>query len=142
VDVSGSVSGSIILTASIDPDAVAGDDTWRRPIEARPSLRIGLIAPRRAAPRTGPSQYEPADWFRLALQPVDPGTSEPEMEVVDIEPEAVDGARLASLDAAIIPRPDALPEARGGGSARSPMPAAWSWSRPRRRLRSTSGPTP
>jgi hypothetical protein len=36
--------------------------------------------------------------------------AETEIDVVEIEPSALDAGRLAGLDAAIIPRPDALPE--------------------------------
>ena len=109
----GRAGGSLVLSAAIDADAIAGDNLWRRPVETRQSLRVGLIAPRRTGPiKPGLEQYEPADWFRLALQPVDPTAAhaDVEIEIVEIEPSAVDAGRLAGLDAAIVPRPDALAE--------------------------------
>jgi Aerotolerance regulator N-terminal/von Willebrand factor type A domain len=105
--------GSVVLLATVDGDSIAGDNTYRRPIEARQSLRVGLVAPRRTGvSRPGISQYEPADWFRLALQPVDPiaARSEVEIDVAEIEPSALDAGRLSGLDAVVIPRPDALQE--------------------------------
>jgi hypothetical protein len=117
VDVAGAArngaSGSVVLTATIDNDAVAGDNTYRRPIEVRQSLRVGIVAPRRSgAARPGLQQFDPADWFRLALSPADPAAAhaEPDFDVVDIEPSALDAGRLAGLDAAIVLRPDLLPD--------------------------------
>src|SRR5205823_5115302 len=105
------------LSATIDNDAIAGDNVFRRPIEVRQSLRVGLIAPRRTGlARPGVQQFQPADWFRLALAPTDPtagagaGRTEPEIDVVDIEPAALDAGRLAGLDAAVVLHPEALPE--------------------------------
>ena len=50
--------------------------------------------------------------MRLALQPVDPvaAHADPEIDVTDIEPAALDPARLAGLDAVVVVRPDSLPE--------------------------------
>lgn len=106
-------SGSVALIASIDNDAIAGDNVFRRPIEVRQSLKVGLVAPRRTGQaRAGIQQFEPADWFRLVLSPADPGAAhaEAEFELSDIEPAALDPGRLAGLDAAVILRPDLLPE--------------------------------
>lgn len=106
-------SGSVVLTAAIDNDAVPGDNVFRRPIEVRESLRVGIVAPRRTgAARPGVSQFEPADWFRLALAPTDPtaAAEESEIEIVEIEPVALDAGRLAGLDAALVLRPEAIPE--------------------------------
>jgi len=109
---SGAVGGSVVLTASIDSDAIAGDNTWRRPVELRQALRVGVVAPRRTGGGVGLLQFDAADWFRLALQPSDPSAplAEAEIEVLEIEPGALDAGRLSGLDAAIIARPDILPE--------------------------------
>ncbi len=94
--------GSAVLAAQIDADAIAGDNTFRHTIELRQALRVGIIAPR-GTPRAGLDQLDAGDWFRLALQ-----TADAEIEITDIEPAAVDAARLSPLDAVILPRPEAL----------------------------------
>lgn len=114
-----SAGASVVLSATIDPDAIAGDNVWRRPIEIRRALRVGIVAPRRlTSPAAGPrglQQYEPADWVRLALAPVEdalrPGATETEIEITEVEPAGLDATRLAGLDAAVITRPDMVPEA-------------------------------
>jgi hypothetical protein len=112
-------TASLVLRAEIEADAVAGDNTWRRPIEVRRALRVGIVAPRRAGGPTsvGVQQFEPADWVRLALSPMDegprsaqPGGLETEIEIAPIEPEALDAARLSGVDAVVIARPDLLQE--------------------------------
>lgn len=102
--------GSVVLTATIDNDAVPGDNTWRRPVELRQALRVGIVAPRRAGAASGLLQFEAADWLRVALQPTDPSAAEAEIDIAQIEPGSVDAGRLSGLDAAIIARPDMLPE--------------------------------
>lgn len=108
---SAGATGAAVLIASIDNDAVAGDNLWRRPIEVTRTLRVGVVSPRRlGGARAGVQQFEPADWIRLALEPTEGGRAEGDAEVIEIEPLTLDASRLAGLDAAIIARPDALPE--------------------------------
>lgn len=100
------LAASAILQATIETtgpiDALAADNTFRRPIELRQSLRVGLISTP-AARASAADRLTPADWFRLALQ-----TADAEIEIVELDPAAVDAPRLAALDAAICPSPDAL----------------------------------
>lgn len=106
----GRAAGPALLTATIDADAVGGDNAWRRPIEVRRSLRIGLVAPRRLGAIPSLQQYEPADWYRAALQPGQGAHADSEIEIVEIDPGTLDTPRLAGLDGAIIAAPDAVPE--------------------------------
>jgi hypothetical protein len=101
--------GSGVLLGSADADAIGADNVFRRPIEVRRSLRVGIVAPRSLGSRSGLQQFEPEDWFRLALQPTESGR-DPEIEVSEVEPATVDGARLSGLDAVIITRPDLVAE--------------------------------
>ncbi len=114
-------AGTLVLTTTIDEDAVAGDNMWRRTLEVRPSLRIGLVAPRRVASgggRPGVRDFDASDWVRVALDPwfgeraSAAGARPParDIDVVEIEPASVDAARLSGLDGVIIARPDALGE--------------------------------
>ncbi len=113
-------AGTLVLSASIDHDAVGGDNTWRRTLEVRPSVRVGLVAPRRLSTggeRPGVRDFDAADWIRVALDPwfgerAGAGTERParDIDVVEIEPASVDSARLSGLDAVILARPDLVGE--------------------------------
>lgn len=108
-------SSSMVLSATIDPDGIAGDNTWRRPVEVRRAIRVGVVAPRRLGMTgAGPQslhQFESSEWVRLALSPMDDGlraSDDSEIEVTEIEPVTLDATRLAGLDAAVITRPDLI----------------------------------
>lgn len=87
-------------------DAIAGDNTWRRALPVRESLRVGIVSPRRFGDSETADRLDPSDWVRLALRPGDLGG----VELVDVDPTAIDGARLAGLDAVVLPRPDLIPD--------------------------------
>lgn len=98
-------SQAAVLVAELDRDALAGDNVYRRPIDVRDALQVGVIA-QRTFGRAGRVDRLSADqWLRLALQP---GATTP-IESIDIEPTAVDMPVLSSLDAAFVAAPDLLP---------------------------------
>lgn len=107
-------AGRGVIVAEIDRDGIAGDNVFRRPIEVRQRLRIGLIAPRQVGTAAGLDPLSSADWIRLALQPgatdrrVWSSLEGEDIELVGIEPGAIDAARLAGLDAAIVAAADAV----------------------------------
>ncbi len=90
------------LVAEIDSDAVPGDNARRRVVALRDTLRIGLIARRRFGGAPSVDRLEPGDWLRLALKPA----RQAPIEVVDLEPAAIDRPSLAALSAVLIARPD------------------------------------
>ncbi len=105
-------AGRGVIIAEIDRDAIAGDNIHRRVIEVRPRLRVAIVAPRQVGLSAGLDPLSSADWIRLALQPGSgdsrmwaPAEGE-DIEVVGIEPGAIDAARLAGLDAAIVAAAD------------------------------------
>ncbi len=103
-----STSGaSGLIVASIDDDALSADNRFRKPVELREALRVGVIAPLRFARPERIDKLEPAAWARLALAPAGQRTG---VDIVDIEPASLDAARLAGLDAVVLPRPDLVPE--------------------------------
>lgn len=109
-------SGWLTLQAEIDGDAIAGDNTARRPTPVREGLRIGLITPRRFGDDRGMDTEDPASWVRLALRPGAPLLEGEDRNLGDvslttIDPGALDAARLATLDGAIVLRPDQLADA-------------------------------
>lgn len=96
-----------VLVGAIDDDALPADNRWRRPVELRESLRVGVIAPLRFSKPDRIDKLEPGAWAKLALAPAGERTG---VDVVEIEPASLDGARLASLDAVVIVRPDLVAE--------------------------------
>lgn len=100
-------AGPSALIATIDRDAIASDNTFRRPVLARRAIQVALVTPPRLALAVSIDRFEPADWLRLALSP-QPGDSSP-IRVVDIDPRAVaEPSTFAGIDAVIAPRPDLL----------------------------------
>lgn len=99
-------AGERVLTAEIDRDAVAADNTTRRVVEVRDRLQVGVVAQRTFGSAGRIDALTPADWYRLALRP---GDLSP-IEITDIEPAAVDAPALSLLDAVVIPSPDLLKE--------------------------------
>lgn len=112
-------SGTVVLTATIDDDAIPGDNVLRKPLEVRSSLRVGVVSPRRlgsGVARPAVADFEPGDWVRLALDPYAgdrPTTAAHpprDTDVIEIDPVSVDAPRLSGLDAVFLPRPDLVPE--------------------------------
>ncbi|MCH7792879.1 MAG: BatA domain-containing protein [Planctomycetes bacterium] len=107
--------GRAVVVVEASPDAVAGDDVWRRPIEVRRSLRVAIVAPRRALNGSGLNPNDSADWLRIALSPIvidrqrfTARETSGEIDVVTIDPGSLDTARLADLDAVFVTHPDLL----------------------------------
>lgn len=119
-----------VLVAEIDRDALAGDNTFRRPVRVREALTVVIADRRRFGGIGRADELAPGDWYRLALKPVD----EVPIDVVSVEPAGVDRPTLANADALVIPEPDQLSESsweaaeafvrRGGMIVVSPPSAA------------------
>lgn len=100
-------AGPSTLIATIDRDAIASDNSFRRPVLARRAIQVALVTPPRLTLAVSIDRFEPADWLRLALSPQPSDTSP--IRVVDIDPRAVaEPSTLAGIDAVIAPRPDLL----------------------------------
>jgi len=99
-----------VITVLIDRDALDADNTWRRPVEVRDALRVGVVAPTRFGRTGSVDKLDAAAWVRLALSPRGEGSAGGGVEVVSIEPASMDAARLAGLDAVVLPRPDLIGE--------------------------------
>ena len=114
----------VLITATIDEDAISGDNTFRRPVELRERLEVGLISPGSVGIRGGIGDYTAADWFALALSPRGDltlrqrQTGEIRVQIIDpqlgIAPSVSGGGGgrnagvLTGLDAILIPRPELL----------------------------------
>lgn len=107
--------GAAVVVAEIDGsgDAVAGDNTWRLPVVSREALRVGVLADsaaRGSAASGGTAdRFRPGQWVNFALRPSESAS----VDIVEIEPGAIDAARLAGLDAVIVLSPEAVPAGAG-----------------------------
>ncbi|MBA4120009.1 MAG: hypothetical protein C0513_04820, partial [Isosphaera sp.] len=108
---------TLLLTASIAPDRLSRDDTLTAVIQTRAALRVGVVSqtPSGAGALAGGAGLAPAQWLALALRPV---TAAGSVQVIDLEPLALDTARLAGLDAALVVSPDRVDE-RGWANLRT-----------------------
>lgn len=106
------------IAASIDADALPGDDVVQRVIEFRDSIRVAVVAPRRfqdQASASGLDRFDAADWFTLALEPLLSGANatgasgpKADIETSRVEPSAITAARLAGFDAVALCAPHSL----------------------------------
>ena len=112
-------SGStVVVVAELDGagDAIAGDNTWRLPVVSREALRVGVLADAsaRGSIVSGGTadRFRPGQWIGFALRPSDSAA----VDLVEIEPGAIDAARLSGLDAVIVLSPDAVPTGSGAAN--------------------------
>ncbi|MHC4947512.1 MAG: BatA domain-containing protein [Planctomycetota bacterium] len=102
------------LTASIEADALPGDNARHAVLEQRSKLRV-VVADRRAFGfHATIDRLSAGQWIARALEPA---TGTP-IEVITVEPAALDAADVRAADVAILPRPDLLPDA-GWGALRA-----------------------
>jgi hypothetical protein len=107
----------LTLVASIDRDAVQGDNVFRRPIDTRDRLEVALLANGPVGGKGAVNQYTPADWLALALAPdadLLRRKQSGEIRVTVVDPQrglTPVGSRgpagiLADFDAVLVPQPD------------------------------------
>jgi len=116
-------SGTPVVVAEIDRDALGSDNVRRRPIESRPWLAVGLGATPSVERPVSIDRFTPSDWLRLSVAPDRAASANAPLRVLDVEPRSIGaGGSLTGLDALLIPSPDRLDEAgwrRVGEFARS-----------------------
>lgn len=107
----------LVAIATIDRDSVAGDNTFRTPLEVRGRLEVALLASGPIGGRGTIDSYTPADWLAIALSPeADLAARRKqggELRLSVIDPArpsapASTGLILADADAIVIPNPDLL----------------------------------
>lgn len=99
-------SPALVIRAEIDPDPLGRDNTRRRALEVRESIRVGVAAPGRYTGAVGVEGFSPSDWLRLALSPGEGAGGGIELD--QLEPGVLDASQLTRLDALLIPRPDLI----------------------------------
>lgn len=100
-----------VVTASIDRDALPADNIFRRPIELRRLLQIGIVHSASGLS----AAFGPGDWLRLALKPdSESGLSRGigSLRVLEIDPRNVGSVgQLTGIDALFIVSPQRLDRA-------------------------------
>ncbi|MEM9064479.1 MAG: BatA domain-containing protein [Planctomycetota bacterium] len=98
----------VVLSVELEApgDGIASDNTSRRVLELRDRIAAAVIGPRRFGSRPSIEEFEPADWLRLALSP-DPD-DRAGIELTTLDPNSVDQARLAGMDAVWVTTPGSL----------------------------------
>ena len=94
----------VAITASIDPDALPADDERHAILALRDAIQIAVIDRQTFGGEGGINEYTAGQWIRRALEPLDDGP----IEVITIEPAALEPIDLRGMDVVISPRPDLL----------------------------------
>ncbi len=105
----GSAAISARISEASDTNAIAGDDLRRRVLEIRRALRVGIVSERSLA-GVDISRFAAGDWIALALEPSGRQRAGRQIEVEALLPSSMDRARLARLDAVVVPDPARLSE--------------------------------
>ncbi|HYD02321.1 MAG TPA: BatA domain-containing protein [Phycisphaerales bacterium] len=112
----GATGGAVVVAETEGGDAVNGDNAWRLPVVQREALRVGVLADSsaRGSVVSGGTadRFRPGQWLSFALRPSESAA----VDLVDIEPGAIDAARLAGLDAVVVLSPDAIPTGDGAAN--------------------------
>jgi hypothetical protein len=95
---------AVSLTASIDDDALNPDNQRHAVLEMRNQIRVLLIDRRSFGFEQTLDQLSAGQWIRRALEPMEKGP----VQIVEVEPAALDVADIRTADVAILPRPDLL----------------------------------
>lgn len=92
------------VTASIDDDALGPDNRAFTVLDLRTQLRVLLVDRRSFGFERSLDRLTAGQWIRRALEPQEKGP----IQVVEVEPAALDIADVRTADVVIVPRPDLL----------------------------------
>ncbi|MGD9688819.1 MAG: BatA domain-containing protein [Phycisphaerales bacterium] len=96
---------AVLLSTRIDDDRLIGDNLVRTPVQIRDTLRVGFLGSAQRVSRfSNPESLTADQWMRLALRPREDSA----IEIIDLDPAALDASRLSGLDAIIITAPERL----------------------------------
>ncbi|MCH8822102.1 MAG: BatA domain-containing protein [Planctomycetes bacterium] len=104
VNFTGQLERSVALSATIDNDALNGDNQRSTVILTRSKIRTLLVDRRSFALDPGLDRLGTGEWIRRALEPSDQSP----IDVVEADPAALDGPDVRGIDAVILARPDLL----------------------------------
>ena len=101
---SGTQERTLALTATIDDDALNPDNQRHAILEMRQQIRVLLIDRRSFGFEQTLDQLSAGQWIRRALEPMEKGP----VQIVEVEPAALDVADIRTADVVLLPRPDLL----------------------------------
>lgn len=103
-------TGIVYVDVSSAGDTLFADNQCALVVPKMSSLRVGLVTPRSLpGTSTGFDPNNPADWMRIALEPIEVANqSAAPIQVRTIEPGSLDSAFLQMFDAIIVPDPSTL----------------------------------
>jgi len=97
----------ITLTARVEADRLAADNRRYIVLESRSRIRAVLLDRRSFGFEPTIDQLTSGQWIRRALEPIEDGP----IEVIQVEPAAVDPTDMRAADIVIVPQPDLLSDA-------------------------------
>ncbi len=111
VNFAGRGDDGVVLTAQIDDDALAADNVRHTVLLSRKQVRVLLVDRRTFGADPSLDRLGAGQWVRRALQPSEQGP----LDIVEVDPAALDRGDLRGIDAAVVCRPDLLSD--GGWSS-------------------------
>ncbi len=101
-------AATVILRATIEPDALMPDNQRYATVELRQRLRVAVAGDASLVATPGDNQMTPGKWMAIGLAPaLDLGA----LEVTELPAFDLDDRKLATLDAVMVLRPDQLSDA-------------------------------
>jgi hypothetical protein len=104
VNLAGFGDGTVALSAGVDDDALAADNLRHTVVVSRSRVRVLLIDRRSFGADPDLDRLRAGQWIQRALQPSDRSP----MDVIEVDPVALEAADLRGIDAAVAVRPDLL----------------------------------
>lgn len=104
VNLGGRAEGGVSLAALIDDDALGADNHRHSVLVSRGSVRVLLIDRRGFGTDPSLDRLQSGQWIQRALQPSDRSP----IDVVEVDPAALDPLDMRGVDAAILCRPDLI----------------------------------
>ena len=106
VDLTGQGEDDVAVTAAIDDDALNADNRRHLVLAARDEARVLLVDRRSFGTEPDLDRLSAGQWIRRALRPADLSP----VDVIEVDPAALDVVDVRGVDSAVLPRPDLLTE--------------------------------
>jgi hypothetical protein len=105
-DASGGADGSVAISAVLDDDALAADNARHTVLLSRNRIRALMVERRSFGTNPDLDRMPAGQWLIRALQP----SQRSPIEVIEVDPAALDTVDTRGVDVSIVTRPDLLTE--------------------------------